>query len=80
MSLAFLTALVNTLVFYIRCHRVGQTRPVRIIRLISCDTVEQVMQQRAERKLQLEKDMTDNGLDANATVKDLMTTYLNEVE
>eukprot|EP01147_Barroeca_monosierra_P001254 gene1254-4463_t len=63
-----------------RCHRVGQTRPVRIIRLISCDTVEQVMQQRAERKLQLEKDMTDNGLDANATVKDLMTTYLNEVE
>ncbi|XP_071512276.1 SWI/SNF-related matrix-associated actin-dependent regulator of chromatin subfamily A containing DEAD/H box 1 homolog isoform X1 [Panulirus ornatus] len=41
-----------------RCHRVGQTRTVKIIRLISKDTIEEGMLQIAQDKLQLERDVT----------------------
>ncbi|XP_061176212.1 SWI/SNF-related matrix-associated actin-dependent regulator of chromatin subfamily A containing DEAD/H box 1B-like [Saccostrea echinata] len=41
-----------------RCHRVGQTREVSIIRLISKDTVEEGMLRCARDKLKLEKDIT----------------------
>ncbi|EDQ92254.1 uncharacterized protein MONBRDRAFT_14642 [Monosiga brevicollis MX1] len=41
-----------------RCHRVGQTDNVEIVRLIADETVEVDMQAKAEAKLQLERDMT----------------------
>ncbi|KAG7176816.1 SMARCAD1b-like, partial [Homarus americanus] len=41
-----------------RCHRVGQTKPVKIIRLISKDTIEEGMLRIAQDKLQLERDIT----------------------
>lgn len=45
-----------------RCHRVGQTREVQILRLISKDTVEEAMLKCSLEKLKLEKDVisTDN--------------------
>jgi SWI/SNF-related matrix-associated actin-dependent regulator 1 of chromatin subfamily A len=41
-----------------RCHRVGQTRPVTITRLICKNTVEEIMLEMSERKLTLDDDMT----------------------
>ncbi|XP_053383747.1 chromodomain-helicase-DNA-binding protein 1-like [Mercenaria mercenaria] len=36
-----------------RAHRIGQSRPVKVIRLISKNTVEEIILKRAEEKLQL---------------------------
>ncbi|XP_028312960.1 SWI/SNF-related matrix-associated actin-dependent regulator of chromatin subfamily A containing DEAD/H box 1A isoform X2 [Gouania willdenowi] len=41
-----------------RCHRVGQTRIVQVIKLISKDTIEDCILQLGNRKLKLEQDMT----------------------
>ncbi|XP_020713027.1 SWI/SNF-related matrix-associated actin-dependent regulator of chromatin subfamily A containing DEAD/H box 1 homolog isoform X2 [Ceratitis capitata] len=41
-----------------RCHRMGQTRPVTIYRLIAESTIEEGMQMVAEEKLKLEKEIT----------------------
>ncbi|XP_032814783.1 SWI/SNF-related matrix-associated actin-dependent regulator of chromatin subfamily A containing DEAD/H box 1 isoform X3 [Petromyzon marinus] len=41
-----------------RCHRVGQTRPVQVIRLISAGTVEEAIVQMSKHKLQLQQDIT----------------------
>ncbi|VUZ43413.1 unnamed protein product [Hymenolepis diminuta] len=41
-----------------RCHRVGQMRPVKVIRLISENSVEESIWQNAEEKLRLEEDVT----------------------
>ncbi|KAM9579314.1 SWI/SNF-related matrix-associated actin-dependent regulator of chromatin subfamily A containing DEAD/H box 1 isoform 2-T2 [Guaruba guarouba] len=41
-----------------RCHRVGQTREVKVIKLISKGTVEEYMLKISEQKLKLEQDMT----------------------
>ncbi|XP_026862301.2 SWI/SNF-related matrix-associated actin-dependent regulator of chromatin subfamily A containing DEAD/H box 1b isoform X1 [Electrophorus electricus] len=41
-----------------RCHRVGQTRTVKVIRLISKDSIEDAMLRIGQRKLKLEQDMT----------------------
>ncbi|XP_071956582.1 SWI/SNF-related matrix-associated actin-dependent regulator of chromatin subfamily A containing DEAD/H box 1B-like [Antedon mediterranea] len=38
-----------------RCHRVGQTKVVNVIRLISKNTIEEAMLKRAQYKLKLEK-------------------------
>lgn len=43
-----------------RCHRMGQTRPVTIYRLITEDTIEDGMLMVAEEKLKLEQDITAN--------------------
>merc|ERR1719479_868164 len=43
-----------------RCHRVGQTRPVKIIRLISEDTIEEGIHTIAQDKLQLERELSSN--------------------
>lgn len=43
-----------------RCHRMGQTRPVTIYRLIAESTIEEGMQMVAEEKLKLEKEITAN--------------------
>ncbi|KAH0615848.1 hypothetical protein JD844_026431 [Phrynosoma platyrhinos] len=41
-----------------RCHRVGQTREVKVIRLISKGTIEESMLKISQQKLKLEQDMT----------------------
>ncbi|XP_077156983.1 SWI/SNF-related matrix-associated actin-dependent regulator of chromatin subfamily A containing DEAD/H box 1 isoform X1 [Paroedura picta] len=41
-----------------RCHRVGQTREVTVIRLISKGTIEESMLKISQQKLKLEQDMT----------------------
>ncbi|KAM6965442.1 SWI/SNF-related matrix-associated actin-dependent regulator of chromatin subfamily A containing DEAD/H box 1A-like [Aplochiton taeniatus] len=41
-----------------RCHRLGQTKTVQVIKLVSKDSVEDCMLQLRERKLRLEQDMT----------------------
>ncbi|XP_012277912.1 SWI/SNF-related matrix-associated actin-dependent regulator of chromatin subfamily A containing DEAD/H box 1 homolog isoform X2 [Orussus abietinus] len=43
-----------------RCHRVGQKRPVTIIRLLSEGTIEEGMYEIAQDKLSLEKQITNN--------------------
>uniref|UniRef100_A0A5K3EST8 Helicase ATP-binding domain-containing protein n=1 Tax=Mesocestoides corti TaxID=53468 RepID=A0A5K3EST8_MESCO len=42
-----------------RCHRVGQMKPVRVIRLIAENSVEESIWQNAEDKLRLEEDVID---------------------
>ncbi|GMT00372.1 hypothetical protein PENTCL1PPCAC_22546, partial [Pristionchus entomophagus] len=42
-----------------RCHRIGQTKPVRVIRLIGRYTVEQMMNVRAMAKLKLTDQLTE---------------------
>ncbi|XP_053921227.1 SWI/SNF-related matrix-associated actin-dependent regulator of chromatin subfamily A containing DEAD/H box 1 isoform X2 [Cuculus canorus] len=41
-----------------RCHRVGQTREVKVIKLISSGTIEESMLKISQQKLKLEQDMT----------------------
>ncbi|XP_065592563.1 SWI/SNF-related matrix-associated actin-dependent regulator of chromatin subfamily A containing DEAD/H box 1 isoform X2 [Cyrtonyx montezumae] len=41
-----------------RCHRVGQTREVQVIKLISKGTIEETMLRINQQKLKLEQDMT----------------------
>ncbi|KAG5841452.1 hypothetical protein ANANG_G00199650 [Anguilla anguilla] len=41
-----------------RCHRVGQTRTVKVIKLISRDSIEDCMLRLGQKKLKLEQDMT----------------------
>ncbi|XP_053180990.1 SWI/SNF-related matrix-associated actin-dependent regulator of chromatin subfamily A containing DEAD/H box 1A [Scomber japonicus] len=41
-----------------RCHRVGQTRTVQVIKLISKDSIEECILQLGQKKLKLEQDMT----------------------
>ncbi|XP_076140327.1 SWI/SNF-related matrix-associated actin-dependent regulator of chromatin subfamily A containing DEAD/H box 1b isoform X2 [Alosa pseudoharengus] len=41
-----------------RCHRVGQTRTVKVIRLICKDSIEDGMLRIGQKKLKLEQDMT----------------------
>lgn len=56
-----------------RCHRVGQTREVQILRLISKDTVEEAMLKCSQEKLKLEKDLisTDDTGDESGNSKDV---------
>lgn len=44
-----------------RCHRIGQNRPVKIIRLIARDTVEEIMYSRAVSKLHLTNTVIEEG-------------------
>ncbi|KAM6362485.1 SWI/SNF-related matrix-associated actin-dependent regulator of chromatin subfamily A containing DEAD/H box 1 [Alca torda] len=50
-----------------RCHRVGQTREVKVIKLISKGTIEESMLKISQQKLKLEQDMTaaDSGEEGN---------------
>ncbi|GFU47913.1 hypothetical protein NPIL_450051 [Nephila pilipes] len=43
-----------------RCHRVGQVKDVTVIRLISENTIEEGILQRAKEKLKLERDIHDH--------------------
>ncbi|KAM4547924.1 chromodomain-helicase-DNA-binding protein 1-like isoform 2-T2 [Odontesthes bonariensis] len=44
-----------------RCHRIGQNRPVKVIRLLAKDTVEEIMYSRAVSKLQLTNTVIEEG-------------------
>ncbi|XP_060776124.1 chromodomain-helicase-DNA-binding protein 1-like isoform X3 [Neoarius graeffei] len=44
-----------------RAHRIGQTRPVKVIRLLGRDTVEEVVYSRAVSKLQLTNTVIEEG-------------------
>ncbi|XP_033933069.1 chromodomain-helicase-DNA-binding protein 1-like, partial [Pseudochaenichthys georgianus] len=44
-----------------RCHRIGQSRPVKVIRLLARDTVEDIMYSRAVSKLQLTNTVIEEG-------------------
>lgn len=44
-----------------RCHRMGQTRPVTVYRLISQGTIEEGMLEMNKEKLKLERQITDEG-------------------
>jgi len=56
-----------------RCHRVGQTRPVRVIRFLSEDTIEEGIHSIAQDKLKLEQDLTnaDGEVDKRQAKKDV---------
>nr|XP_057929759.1 chromodomain-helicase-DNA-binding protein 1-like isoform X2 [Doryrhamphus excisus] len=44
-----------------RCHRIGQHRPVKVIRLLARDTVEEIMYSRAVSKLHLTNTVMEEG-------------------
>nr|XP_020459223.1 chromodomain-helicase-DNA-binding protein 1-like [Monopterus albus] len=44
-----------------RCHRIGQNRPVKVIRLLARDTVEEIMYSRAVSKLHLTNIVIEEG-------------------
>uniref|UniRef100_A0A8C1QC18 DNA helicase n=1 Tax=Cyprinus carpio TaxID=7962 RepID=A0A8C1QC18_CYPCA len=59
-----------------RCHRVGQTRTVKVIKLISKDSIEDAMLRIGERKLKLEQDMTATQEDEEDTLPEDVTSLL----
>ncbi|XP_013913283.1 PREDICTED: chromodomain-helicase-DNA-binding protein 1-like [Thamnophis sirtalis] len=64
-----------------RAHRIGQNKPVKIIRLIGRDTVEEIIYRRAISKLQLTNTVIEGGqfaLGAHKT-RDISDVQLNEI-
>ncbi|XP_030623950.1 SWI/SNF-related matrix-associated actin-dependent regulator of chromatin subfamily A containing DEAD/H box 1b [Chanos chanos] len=59
-----------------RCHRVGQTKTVKVIRLISKDTIEDRILHIGQRKLRLEQDMTATQEGDEETILDDMASQL----
>uniref|UniRef100_A0A2A4IW79 Uncharacterized protein n=1 Tax=Heliothis virescens TaxID=7102 RepID=A0A2A4IW79_HELVI len=55
-----------------RCHRMGQTRPVTIYRLLSCGTIEEGIYQVAQEKLTLEKHVTGDDENDKAEQKNVV--------
>jgi len=51
-----------------RAHRIGQKRPVKIIRLVSKDTVEEIILKRAEVKLKLTQTVVEGGQFSNVKI------------
>nr|XP_033814110.1 SWI/SNF-related matrix-associated actin-dependent regulator of chromatin subfamily A containing DEAD/H box 1 isoform X2 [Geotrypetes seraphini] len=56
-----------------RCHRVGQTKEVQVIKLISKGTIEESMLKLSKQKLRLEQDMTTADTEEGAISTDLAT-------
>merc|ERR1719454_2781044 len=48
-----------------RCHRVGQTRPVRVIKFVSEESIEEGIYSIAQEKLRLEQDLTGENEENN---------------
>ncbi|XP_041855219.1 SWI/SNF-related matrix-associated actin-dependent regulator of chromatin subfamily A containing DEAD/H box 1A isoform X2 [Melanotaenia boesemani] len=59
-----------------RCHRVGQTRTVKVIRLISKDSIEDCILQLGNKKLKLEQDMTTAEQGGEGTIPEDMASLL----
>ncbi|XP_035180954.1 SWI/SNF-related matrix-associated actin-dependent regulator of chromatin subfamily A containing DEAD/H box 1-like isoform X2 [Oxyura jamaicensis] len=59
-----------------RCHRVGQTREVKVIKLISKGTVEESMLKISQQKLKLEQDMTATDSGEEGTIPTDIATLL----
>ncbi|CAN9513129.1 unnamed protein product [Ophioblennius macclurei] len=59
-----------------RCHRVGQTRTVQVIKLISKDTIEDCILQLGLKKLKLEQDMTAAEQGGEGTIPEDMASLL----
>ncbi|XP_058641299.1 SWI/SNF-related matrix-associated actin-dependent regulator of chromatin subfamily A containing DEAD/H box 1A isoform X2 [Onychostoma macrolepis] len=54
-----------------RCHRMGQTRTVQVIKLISRDSIEACMLRVGQEKLKLEQDMTTDGEEDGAMTEQM---------
>ncbi|XP_050435518.1 SWI/SNF-related matrix-associated actin-dependent regulator of chromatin subfamily A containing DEAD/H box 1 homolog [Adelges cooleyi] len=61
-----------------RCHRVGQTKPVNIIKFISKDSIEQSMFKVAQEKLNLEQQVTGGGNEDEEADKLTMAELLKQ--
>uniref|UniRef100_A0A7N8XIW3 DNA helicase n=1 Tax=Mastacembelus armatus TaxID=205130 RepID=A0A7N8XIW3_9TELE len=59
-----------------RCHRVGQTRAVQVIKLISKDSIEDCILQLSQKKLKLEQDMTAAEQGGEGTIPEDMASLL----
>ncbi|XP_040011692.1 SWI/SNF-related matrix-associated actin-dependent regulator of chromatin subfamily A containing DEAD/H box 1A [Xiphias gladius] len=59
-----------------RCHRVGQTRTVQVIKLISKDSIEDCILQVGQKKLKLEQDMTAAEQGGEGTIPEDMASLL----
>lgn len=59
-----------------RCHRVGQTREVKVIKLISKGTIEESMLKMNQQKLKLEQDMTAADLGEEGAIPADIATLL----
>ncbi|NXF05948.1 SMRCD regulator, partial [Smithornis capensis] len=59
-----------------RCHRVGQTREVKVIKLIGKGTVEESMLKISQQKLKLEQDMTAADAGEEGTIPADIATLL----
>ncbi|VIO95901.1 Helicase conserved C-terminal domain containing protein [Brugia malayi] len=67
-----------------RCHRIGQTKPVKIIRLVARYTVEDMIQCRAARKLKMTQEILEKNNDDRkeltfAEISDLIIKGLNRL-
>lgn len=58
-----------------RCHRMGQTRTVQVIKLVSRDSIEACMLRVGQEKLKLEQDMTTDG-DEDGAITEQMAELL----
>ncbi|KAL6458813.1 hypothetical protein MHYP_G00322850 [Metynnis hypsauchen] len=54
-----------------RCHRMGQTRTVQVIKLVSKDSIEACMLRVGQEKLKLEQDMTTDEGDESTMSEDM---------
>ncbi|CAL8331164.1 unnamed protein product [Arctogadus glacialis] len=59
-----------------RCHRLGQTRTVKVIKLISKDSIEDNMLRLGQKKLKLEQDMTAADASGEGTIPEDMASLL----
>lgn len=59
-----------------RCHRVGQTRTVQVIKLISKDSIEDCILQLGQKKLKLEQDMTSAAQSGEGTIPEDMASLI----
>uniref|UniRef100_A0A8C4HYN3 DNA helicase n=1 Tax=Dicentrarchus labrax TaxID=13489 RepID=A0A8C4HYN3_DICLA len=59
-----------------RCHRVGQTKTVQVIKLISKDSIEDCILQLGQKKLKLEQDMTAAERGGEGTIPEDMASLL----
>ncbi|KAE8292071.1 SWI/SNF-related matrix-associated actin-dependent regulator of chromatin subfamily A [Larimichthys crocea] len=59
-----------------RCHRMGQTKTVQVVKLISKDSIEDCILQLGQKKLKLEQDMTAAEQGGEGTIPEDMASLL----